>query len=467
MTDETSPLSPLVLAVLTLAERGVAKKRIARQLKISRGKVLRILKNRGRRARRPQRLDGFDALVSELFLRAEGNVVLVHKWLREDHGIHVSYPTVHRRLELLRLLQVPKDVSHRFETGPGEEGQADTSDYNVELGGEPTKVILYTVLLGFSRYVFGRFHLRFRRVDMKRGTYAAFEDFGGSVEVMIIDNTSLAVHAGTGREAEIEQEMAEFARALGFVWIAHEVGHADRKGKEERFFYFVQTNFFPGRKFRDLHDLNEQFAAWLKEVNARVHGTTKERPVDRLALERAHFLPLPDHPIDLAEVVARKVTVEGFINFETNRYSVPARFVGKTAFVHADVDRLRIFIGPDLVATHPRVTAAGGRRITDPTHHPRPEHLHQQQRAQYIAELYARFQDGAELLTQILHHHPNHFTQARRVLEDLQDRFPRPALERAVRRALRFRAFDIKTVQRILEAEWLDLNGDHHEGNAE
>ncbi len=459
MNDHDRGLSPLVVSILTLAERGVPKRQIARQLNVSRGKVIRVLKSHGRRKQRSSRLDGLDDALAEIYRRAEGNAVLAHKWLVKEHALEVSYPTVHRRLEHLHLLADETSISHRFETEPGEEAQSDSSLYTIELGGICVDVTLYRVVLAYSRYDWGRFYLRFRRPDMKRGTYAAIESFGGSTKFMVIDNTSLAVDEGTGRDAVISPDMAEFARALGFVWLAHEKGHADRSGKVERFFYYVETNFLPGRTFRDLDDLNAQYEVWIAAANARVHGTTRERPMDRLVAERAHLLSLPRHPIDLSEVVARKVTVEGFVNFETNRYSVPARHLGKTASVHADDLRVRVFIGPELVATHERVRD-NHRRVTDPTHHPRPVPEPDRSRAAVIADLHRELPAAAELFTRILEDHPNDFNYARRVLDELRKRTDPRLLTRAIKRALRFRAHDIKTVVRILEAEWLGLEGD-------
>ena len=53
-----------------------------------------------------------------------------------------------------------------------------------------------------------------------------------------------------------------------------------------------------GRDFRNLEHLNETTAWWLANVaDVRVHGETKERPLDRHAQEVPHLLPLPTHPV--------------------------------------------------------------------------------------------------------------------------------------------------------------------------
>ena len=55
--------------------------------------------------------------------------------------------------------------------------------------------------------------------------------------------------------------MAAFARTLGFAFRAHRVGHADRKGRIERPFAYIERNFLPGRSFSDFDDLNRQVLA--------------------------------------------------------------------------------------------------------------------------------------------------------------------------------------------------------------
>ena len=81
----------------------------------------------------------------------------------------------------------------------------------------------------------------------------------------MIDNTSLARLYGTGKNAVIVPEMEQFAKQYGFKFICHEKGHANRKAGNERSFYTVETNFFPGRTFMDLADLNRQAFEWATE----------------------------------------------------------------------------------------------------------------------------------------------------------------------------------------------------------
>ena len=48
----------------------------------------------------------------------------------------------------------------------------------------------------------------------------------------------------------------------------------------------------------DVDVANAHVGRWLTEVaNVRVHGTTNERPLDRLLVEREHLMLLPPQPV--------------------------------------------------------------------------------------------------------------------------------------------------------------------------
>jgi hypothetical protein len=87
---------------------------------------------------------------------------------------------------------------------------------------------------------------------------SALSFWGYAAPVCIIDNTSLARLRGSGANAVIVPEMKQFAGQYGFEYVCHEIGHCNRKAGNERAFYTVETNFFPGRSFESLEDLNQQ-----------------------------------------------------------------------------------------------------------------------------------------------------------------------------------------------------------------
>ena len=115
--------------------------------------------------------------------------------------------------------------------------------------------------------------------------------------------------------------------------------------------------------------LEAHLAAWMQEADARVHGTTHERPIERFRrAEQAALRPLPVHPVPPRQQRhRRRVAHDAFVDVETVRYSVPYQLVRDHVEVAVAEDQVRIFHGATLVATHPRVREPFA-QVVDPAH---------------------------------------------------------------------------------------------------
>ncbi len=89
-------------------------------------------------------------------------------------------------------------------------------------------------------------------------------------------------------------EFLRFAAHRGFRIRACCPYRAKIKGKVERPIRYLRENFLYGREFLCDSDLADQADAWLHgTANVRIHGTTKERPLERFAGgEKQHLQPL-------------------------------------------------------------------------------------------------------------------------------------------------------------------------------
>ncbi|MBB5378442.1 hypothetical protein HNQ07_003949, partial [Deinococcus metalli] len=98
----------------------------------------------------------------------------------------------------------------------------------------------------------------------------------------------------------------------------------------------------------------------------RVHGTTRERPVDRLHQEQSALTPIP--PIDTIAVFLReprKVSWDSFVSYAGNFYGVPWSYAGQGVDVQADQVTVQIFSGGCRIAVHPRSAQRGARFVVD------------------------------------------------------------------------------------------------------
>jgi hypothetical protein len=128
--------------------------------------------------------------------------------------------------------------------------------------------------------------------------------------------------------------MVSFSHRYGFDFICHEIKHSDRKAGNERAFSTTESNFLPGRCFRDMKDLNEQALEWATVRSPkRPNSKTKLIPAECFETEReflvpfAHDLPGPTRPL------ARMIDPYGYVEVATNFYWVPGNRRGPVEIV--------------------------------------------------------------------------------------------------------------------------------------
>ncbi len=145
------------------------------------------------------------------------------------------------------------------------------------------------------------------------------------------------------------------------------------KGKVERGVGYLKTSFLEGRSFIDLEDLNRQLAAWLDTVaNVRVHGTTRERPVDRHVHELVKLgalIAVPQYDTRALEI--RRVAPDSHFSFGGVLYSVFPEAAGKTVTLRIESEQVgapvAVYLGEQLVARH-TLAPKGSPRVTLPEH---------------------------------------------------------------------------------------------------
>ncbi len=312
-------------AIFLLHQEGMEVRAIARRLHVSRNTVRAIIGQGGVKPpiERTDKLKIDEELLRQLYRECDGFIARVHEKLLEA-GIRIAYPTLTHRLRALGISPLCKPRCDEKPDEPGLEMQHDTSVYRVELGGRSARVIASLLYLRYSKRRYLRFYPAFNRFRMKCFFHEALTFWGHSARQCIIDNTNLARLRGTGRDAVITPEMTAFAKAYGFEYVCHALRHPNRKGGEERGFFTLETNFFPGRTFQSLEDLNVQALDWATvRMEQRVQGKTSVIPAKAFEHERAFLQPLPPHLPAPYLVHERDTDQYGYAAFEGNYYWVP------------------------------------------------------------------------------------------------------------------------------------------------
>jgi transposase len=272
------------------------------------------------------------------------------------------------RLQELRG-RAPKEAFLTLHFEPGSAMQVDWADFGFALPGMPRRVSAFVAALCYSRYFYVEFTLSQSFGSLVRCMERCLRFYGGTTEVDIFDNMKTVVRSHTATATVFNPSFLEYARARGFAVRACNVGRGNEKGRVERPIGFLRTRFWPGRRFRDLFDLNVQATRWRDDfANRRVHDVTGRVP----ALvyqhdEKPKLKPLPETAFNTDDVLGTGVSKMCLVPFDRNRYSVPWRLVSQQVIVRADDERVAVFLERKRVALHPRCWNVG-QDIEDPSH---------------------------------------------------------------------------------------------------
>jgi len=441
-------------AILTLKEQGRPLREISRALKVSRNTVRRVLRAGPHPKAAPEdpRVQATAGLLPALFRECKGNAVRIQEILKASHGIDLPYSTLTRLIREHTELRAPKKRSGTYTFGPGEELQHDTSPHRLTLGGKTLKGQCASLVLAYSRMLFIQYYPTFTRFEAKAFLTEALRFFDGACARCVIDNTSVILAGGSGPHALIAPEMEAFGALFGMAFMAHAIGHSDRKGRVERPFAYAEGNFLAGRTFADWADLNAQARAWCQQVaNAKPKRVLGMSPQAAYAMEKPHLLPLPPHIPPVTQIHYRVVDGYGFVHLDTNRYSVPERLLGKKVAVHKQPEQVQVFHGQQRVAEHPRLIAQRYAIQLIKAHHPSlsrsrvpPGPSPQEQALVGRAPVLDQYVDALKQRA------PGRGVGKLRRLLALKQSYPAEPFLAAIEQALRYGLFDLARLERLI-----------------
>lgn len=441
-------------AILRLKKKGLGTRKIAKTLGVSRGAVRDVLAD-GRvevsPIERAEKAAPYRHEILALYAACKGNLVRVHEELCEQ-GAELSYPALTAYCRRHGIGHEPPRPAGRYEFGPGQEMQHDTSPHEAIVGGRSRSMHTASLVFCYSRMIFIQCYPRFTRFECKIFLTDALRYFDGACGKCMVDNTSVIRLAGSGAEMVPVPEMVAFGERFGFVFLAHEVGDANRSGRVERPFDYIDNNFLAGREFADWHDLNARAVEWCDRGNAKprrhLGGLS---PRELFALERSRLRPLPAYIPDVYVLHHRIVDSEGYVNVRRNRYSAPYQLIARRVEVRETKDRIEVFDGPRRVATHMRVLEPGNVRVTDPAHRPPRREGVFARRVMSVEEkrIRERMPEAIPYVA-LIKSKKRSATRALRWLLRIIDEYPRDAVAGALHEALRYRMHDLDRLERMV-----------------
>jgi transposase len=365
--------------------KGKTIKEIARDLKVSRNTVRKVLRSgetsfeyerqvqpRPKLGRWAVELDGLLAANAAKSAREQLTLIRIFEELR-GRGYDGGYDAVRRyarrwskeRGQSTAAAYVPLSFA------PGEAYQFDWSHEVVLLSGTTVMVKAAHIRLCHSRMLFVRAYPRETQEMVFDAHDRAFALFKGTCTRGIYDNMKTAVETiFVGKGRLYNRRFLQMCSHYLVDPVACTPASGWEKGQVENQVGLVRERFFtPRLRFKNLDELN----AWLLDkciayAKAHRHPELVDQTIwEVFEAERPKLVPYAGR-FDGFHAVTASVSKTCLVRFDNNKYSVAASAVGRPVEVQAYADRIVIRQDGRIVAEHRRSFGRGD-TVYDPWHY--------------------------------------------------------------------------------------------------
>ena len=288
-------------------------------------------------------ISGYTGMMDAMLKAGNINSSVCFSRLQQE-GFTGSLATVKRYIDANRHLIPAKrqlvapqgSRGQRYTTDPGESFQMDWGFTKVvDYSGAEFQAACFAMICHHCGQRYVEFFPNAKQENLFIGMIHAFQ-FMGIPEYVLTDNMKSVV---IGRDLEgnpiWQRDYEAFMKTVGFRTKLCKPRHPFTKGKVERLVRFVKENFLVDRVFFNITDLNQAALEWCVDQNGIYHRATDGIPqkihfkecVQRLSiLEDSGALRMYLCP-------ARKISFDGFVNYEGRRFGVPYHYLGTTVRV--------------------------------------------------------------------------------------------------------------------------------------
>ena len=327
---------------------------IAAQLHLDEGTVAKWLHTQQyrpcQRPKRPSKLDPYKGTILGLLERHSYSSAQLLPRLKEL-GYLGGYSILKAFVQQVRPAAAPAFLTLQF--APGECAQVDWGQSgSVTVGSTRRRLSFFVRVLCHSRMLYVQFTLAETMEHFLACHQQAFEFFRGVPQQVMVDNCKVAVlQHRWGEPAVLNPRYLDFANHYGFAIKPCAVRQPQQKGRVEKAVDYIKGNFLKGLELTTFDPINPAARVWLDTVaNVRVHGETRQKPVDLFAQEQTQLRPLSALPYEAAVVRSVRANGRFRVLVDTNRYSVPARYASAALTLKAFPNRLCFYHQEQLVA---------------------------------------------------------------------------------------------------------------------
>jgi transposase len=455
--------------VKNMYNKGVPIKQIARELKMSKNTVKSLIKKEDEpkysRETRPTKVDKYKDNIRKWYLEKEYsfNGTRIYNELCKL-GYEGTINPVYRFLETLddeRIL-ISKRASQRFETPPGDQAQFDWGEYEVYIGARKTKIYCFTMVLSYSRKKAAVCSLTVNGSAIYEAIQDLFTELGGVTKELLIDNPkALVLSHKKGEEVVFNDAALKLVTYLKTELNACLPLRPRTKGKVEKPNQYIEEQFIKGSSFNSMEELNFDIKYFMRAWNMKTHGTTRRVPDEMFEEEKPLLISLRDKLIIDSDLEVRTVSTDSFVMIDTNRYSIPVKYVDKKVKVRTVYGyKLEIFdLDLSLIKSYPLLNGKYNRH-EDPTDYDAiaskiPRSIPEIRRVFEVTFKHgSEFYELASKVTRQAHFHAREFLK-------LKDLYSVEDLDIILKHCVQNNIFKIETMKSVIKEKYLELIIEH------
>ena len=363
------------------------KSEIARQLNVDRRTVNKYLNGfeKSEHRDKPSYVNQYYDLIKEQLSSATQIFSfrsVLHRYLTENFGMKVPAPTFYHYLRTVPEFDAyfrknGKSAAAgpviRYETPPGEQAQFDWKEsvpFTLADTGEIIDINIFVIVLGCSRFKIFKPAISMTRDVLFHLLAESFENLGGVPKILLTDNmkTVMDVARTKNYPGKINAEFESFAKDFGFKLQPCVAASPQTKGKvESQMKILEEIRAYSGKL--NLVELYELINRINIRENNRINQGSGKIPLIEFEKEKNSLLPLPHETVRnryRIKTVDVKVNSGGMITINSNQYSVPCKYIGKTVQYQIHDSKIYVYFNTKLIAVH----AQTDKRLNyDPEHY--------------------------------------------------------------------------------------------------
>lgn len=441
-----------------LKAQGLGTRKIARQLGISRNKVRRALGwDRQPRYQRPprsnSRLEPLRETIRRMLITDHFIGSRILKEVRKE-GYTGSQTAFYDFLRKIKAEEGNSKACIRYETAPGQQAQYDWSPYTVPIGGSLTQVVIFRLILGYSRRQCHFPSMNETQYSIYEGIEYGLGKFDGSPAMLLVDNSRAFVIRAYPGNFQWNPRFLELCGHYSMQPVACRVRNPRAKGKVEKPFFYLEQHFIKGRSFESWDHFCRELSRFDEEVNTQIHQTTQEKPIDRFELEKSYLHPLPPGRFVSSREVFRHVSWDSLLSFEGSRFSVPTDYAGKNVWVRTSQGRYLDIYAQDgnLICRH-NLSQKKGTTILVEEHYAKLRRNQSRTRVMLEKEFLEQFPDQKDFLEKLyVQQKLNPVFHLKPILE-LAALYPAGTIRKAFEMARQYNTYSCHFIRGFLEKE--------------